>query len=246
MARHPRRSEEQNWTHRVRIAGYGLGRRSPADIVRDATRQPCLRHRGGQRHHRPLRELPRSRGEAGGHPGTRDARHTRPATARSSTSPGPSASRRTPTAARTRWPRIIRTGCSASSLANPPSFTGGAAFWIRKGDEDVWISPYATAWREQYMDARAPDRGDGHRWHLRGHPVLDDPLRWLGRLLGELRRLHRGGLPPEDRPRCPPGREARQLRGSAFPPVDRFPHRDHHRVHAPRSIGTPRPSTRRS
>ena len=33
----------------------------------------------------------------------------------------------------------------------PASFTGGAAFWIRKGDEDVWISPYATAWREQYM-----------------------------------------------------------------------------------------------
>ena len=32
----PSRSEEQNWTHRVRIAGYGLGRRSSADIVRDA------------------------------------------------------------------------------------------------------------------------------------------------------------------------------------------------------------------
>jgi hypothetical protein len=29
--------EDQNWTHRVRIAGYGLGRRLPADIVRDAT-----------------------------------------------------------------------------------------------------------------------------------------------------------------------------------------------------------------
>src|SRR4051812_23879425 len=33
----------------------------------------------------------------------------------------------------------------------PAVFTGGAAFWIRKGDEDVWISPYATAWRDQYM-----------------------------------------------------------------------------------------------
>ena len=33
----------------------------------------------------------------------------------------------------------------------PAVFTGGAAFWIRKGDEDVWISPYATAWRQQYM-----------------------------------------------------------------------------------------------
>src|SRR5215813_7620224 len=29
----------------------------------------------------------------------------------------------------------------------PAVFTGGAALWIRKGDEDVWISPYATPWR---------------------------------------------------------------------------------------------------
>jgi hypothetical protein len=33
----------------------------------------------------------------------------------------------------------------------PAIFTGGAAFWIRKGDEDVWISPYAKEWRKQYM-----------------------------------------------------------------------------------------------
>src|SRR6266496_351859 len=30
-------------------------------------------------------------------------------------------------------------------------FTGGAAFWIREGDEDVWITPYAKEWRKQYM-----------------------------------------------------------------------------------------------
>ena len=34
----------------------------------------------------------------------------------------------------------------------PASFTSGAAFWIAKGDEDVWISPYAKAWRAQYME----------------------------------------------------------------------------------------------
>ncbi len=34
----------------------------------------------------------------------------------------------------------------------PASFTGGAAFWIRKGDEDVWISPYAQPWRTTYME----------------------------------------------------------------------------------------------
>jgi hypothetical protein len=34
----------------------------------------------------------------------------------------------------------------------PANFTGGAAFWIDKGDEDVWISPYATEWRKLYME----------------------------------------------------------------------------------------------
>jgi len=33
----------------------------------------------------------------------------------------------------------------------PAMFTGGAAFWIKQGDEDVWISPYAKEWRKQYM-----------------------------------------------------------------------------------------------
>ena len=31
-------------------------------------------------------------------------------------------------------------------------FTSGAAFWISPGDEDVWISPYATEWRKTYME----------------------------------------------------------------------------------------------
>ncbi len=34
----------------------------------------------------------------------------------------------------------------------PAVFTGGAAFWIRPGDEDVWISPYAAPWRKIYME----------------------------------------------------------------------------------------------
>jgi hypothetical protein len=33
----------------------------------------------------------------------------------------------------------------------PAMFGGGDAFWIREGDEDVWISPYATEWRTLYM-----------------------------------------------------------------------------------------------
>jgi hypothetical protein len=31
-------------------------------------------------------------------------------------------------------------------------FTSGAAFWIRPGDEDVWVSPYAADWRKTYME----------------------------------------------------------------------------------------------
>ena len=31
-------------------------------------------------------------------------------------------------------------------------FGGGTAFWIAKGDEDVWVSPYAPEWRKVYME----------------------------------------------------------------------------------------------
>jgi hypothetical protein len=34
----------------------------------------------------------------------------------------------------------------------PAVFGGGSAFWIKKGDEDVWVSPYAPAWRKTYME----------------------------------------------------------------------------------------------
>ena len=34
----------------------------------------------------------------------------------------------------------------------PAIFGGGTAFWIAKGDEDVWVSPYATEWRKIYME----------------------------------------------------------------------------------------------
>jgi hypothetical protein len=34
----------------------------------------------------------------------------------------------------------------------PAVFVSGAAFWIKPGDEDVWISPYAAPWRKIYME----------------------------------------------------------------------------------------------
>jgi hypothetical protein len=34
----------------------------------------------------------------------------------------------------------------------PAVFGGGVAFWVRKGDEDVWVSPLATEWLKIYME----------------------------------------------------------------------------------------------
>jgi hypothetical protein len=34
----------------------------------------------------------------------------------------------------------------------PAVFGSGTAFWIAPGDEDVWVSPYATEWRKIYME----------------------------------------------------------------------------------------------
>ena len=34
----------------------------------------------------------------------------------------------------------------------PALFGGKDAFWIKEGDEDVWISPYAKEWRKIYME----------------------------------------------------------------------------------------------
>jgi hypothetical protein len=43
----------------------------------------------------------------------------------------------------------------------PALFGGGTAFWIRKGDEDVWVSPYAPEWRRIYMERVRQIAGTG-------------------------------------------------------------------------------------
>ena len=43
----------------------------------------------------------------------------------------------------------------------PAIFGGGTAFWIRKGDEDVWVSPYAPEWRKIYMQRVRQIAGTG-------------------------------------------------------------------------------------
>jgi hypothetical protein len=43
----------------------------------------------------------------------------------------------------------------------PAVFNSSAAFWIRPGDEDVWISPYAKDWRKNYMERVRQIAGTG-------------------------------------------------------------------------------------
>jgi len=43
----------------------------------------------------------------------------------------------------------------------PALFGGGTAFWIQKGDEDVWISPFAPEWRKIYMERVRQIAGTG-------------------------------------------------------------------------------------
>jgi hypothetical protein len=43
----------------------------------------------------------------------------------------------------------------------PAIFGGGTAFWIAKGDEDVWVSPYAAEWRKIYMERVRQIAGTG-------------------------------------------------------------------------------------
>jgi hypothetical protein len=43
----------------------------------------------------------------------------------------------------------------------PAIFGGGSAFWIRKGDEDAWVSPYAPEWRKIYMERVRQIAGTG-------------------------------------------------------------------------------------
>ena len=43
----------------------------------------------------------------------------------------------------------------------PAFFDNKAAFWIRKGEEDAWVSPYAPDWRKLYMERIRQIAGTG-------------------------------------------------------------------------------------
>jgi hypothetical protein len=146
----PARGAEQNWTHRVRIAAYGLGKTSPADIVRDAASSHVFgievdndipgRYESfldPTEKLAAIRDVAKAAHEAGNRAfvyiaGTECITRDADTSAHTLAKDHPD------------WLQRKLTG-------EPASFTSGAAFWIAKGDEDVWVSPYAKPWREQYM-----------------------------------------------------------------------------------------------
>ena len=72
--------------------------------------------------------------------------------------------------------------------------------------------------------ARAADCSDRDRRDLRRYSVLDDAFRWLGKHLGELRRLHGGCIQEADRTRCEARSEDRRLFRSQVSQVGGVPH----------------------
>jgi alpha-galactosidase len=143
-------TRERNWTHRVRIGAYGLEGKDPAAIVSDATAGHVFgievdndvtgRYESFLDPHEKLaaiRDLATKAHEAGNRAfvyiaGTECITKDADKAAHTLAKDHPD------------WLQRKITG-------EPALFTSGAAFWIAKGEEDVWISPYAKAWREQFM-----------------------------------------------------------------------------------------------
>jgi hypothetical protein len=141
---------QQNWTHFVRIGAYGLSSSNPAKIVSDATASRVFGIEVDN-------DIP-GRYESFLDPTEKLAAIK-------------SVSEKAHQAGNKTFVYIAGTECitaNADKVAHsvvkdhpdwlqrkitgePAVFTGGAAFWIRQGDEDVWISPYAEPWRKQYM-----------------------------------------------------------------------------------------------
>jgi len=141
----------QNWTHYVRIGAYGLNSANAEAIVRDATRQHVFGIEVDN-------DIP-GRYESFLDPSEKLAAIRKLALAAHADN-------------NKAFVYIAGTECitahadkSAHSVVKdhpdwlqrkitgePAVFTAGAAFWIRAGDEDVWISPYAPDWRKTYME----------------------------------------------------------------------------------------------
>jgi len=149
-ARTPCQAPEQNWTHYVRIGAYGLSSTNADAIVRDAQ---------------------------AGHVYGIEVDNDVPGRYESFLDPAEklaairAVAEKAHRAGNKAFVYVAGTECitahadkSAHSVVKdhsdwlqrnikgePAVFTSGAAFWIRPGDEDVWISPFAPEWRATYM-----------------------------------------------------------------------------------------------
>lgn len=150
----------QNWTHYVRIGGYGLQTGNAEKIVRNAQESNVFgievdndipgRYESFVNPEEKLRAI-RAVAEKAHQVGNRAFVYiagTECITANGDKTPHTLAKEHPD------WLQRKLTG-------EPAIFGGGSAFWIRKGDEDVWISPYATEWRKIYMERVRQIAGTG-------------------------------------------------------------------------------------
>ncbi len=144
-------STEQDWTHYVRIGAYGLRNDNTAQIVRDAQESRVFgievdndipgRYESFVNPEEKLKAIHdvAEKAHAVGNRAFVYIAGTECITA--------NADKSTHTLAKEHpdWLQRKITG-------EPAIFGSGSAFWIAKGDEDVWVSPYAPAWRKIYME----------------------------------------------------------------------------------------------
>ena len=145
------RAEPQNWTHHVRIGAYGLTSDNALQIVESATKLGVYgievdndipgRYESfldPRQKLEAIRKLTDAAHKAGNHAFvyvagleciTARADHSEHTLAKDHPD----------------WLQRKITG-------EPALFGAGTAFWIAKGDEDVWVSPYAAEWRKTYME----------------------------------------------------------------------------------------------
>jgi hypothetical protein len=145
------RNRESNWTHFVRIGAYGLASDNAQQIVDDATKNAVYgievdndipgRYESfldPAQKLAAIRKVAEAAHKAGNHAFVYIA-GLECITANAERTPHTLAKEHPD------WLQRKITG-------EPAVFASGTAFWIAPGDEDVWISPYASEWRKIYME----------------------------------------------------------------------------------------------
>jgi hypothetical protein len=144
-------SAEQNWTNYVRIGAYGLQGNNAAQIVRSAQEDGVFgievdndvpgRYESFINPDEKLKAIHAvaEKAHAAGNRAFVYIAGTECITANADKTPHTLAKEHPD------WLQRKITG-------EPAIFGGGTAFWIAKGDEDVWVTPYAPAWRKIYME----------------------------------------------------------------------------------------------